>query len=370
MTSTLAAINDLRRHVDSMRPELERAARDVIDSGWFVLGAQVDAFESEFAAYCGSEHCIGVANGTDALELALRALGIGQGHRVATVANAGLYSTTAITAAGATPIYVDVDPATLLVDRDDLARAVDRERPHAVIVTHLFGRLADMASVLAICAARCVPIVEDCAQAHGAARDGHKAGTFGDVGCYSFYPTKNLGALGDGGAIVTRSAEIARNVRSLRQYGWTDKYHAALGGGRNSRLDEMQAAFLRVALPRLDDWNAQRLRIARRLAEGIDHRDVIGPRLDADAYVAHLFVVRSAYRDSLAAALRAAGIATDVHYPVPDHRQPAFAKTIGAAPSLPTTERCCNEVLTLPCFPEMTDAEADAVIAAVNAWRR
>jgi dTDP-4-amino-4,6-dideoxygalactose transaminase len=281
-----------------------------------------------------------------------------------------MYSTVAILAVGATPVYVDIDPTTLVIDADALARVIDLEHPDAVIVTHLYGRLADMDRVASICAPRNVRVIEDCAQAHGAARGGRKAGAFGDIGCFSFYPTKNLGALGDGGAIVTRSAELADTVRKLRQYGWTGKYRATIAGGRNSRLDEMQAAFLRVALKRLDEWNARRRDVARRLAERIDHRDVAAPPLDGDAYVAHLFVVRSASRDGLAAALRAVGIATDVHYPVPDYRQPAVSGAIEAPQSLPETERCCDDVLTLPCFPEMTDDEADAVAVAVNAWRR
>src|SRR6266545_565667 len=188
-----------------MRPELEQAARAVIGSGRFVLGEQVAAFEAEYAAYCGVEHCVGVANGTEALELGLKALGIGPGHHVATVANAGMYATVAILAVGATPSYVDVDALTLLIDPAALADRVDRERPDALIVTHLYGRLNDMERVLAICAHRDIPVIEDCAQAHGAARGGRKAGAFGDIGCFSFYPTKNLGALGDGGAVVSRS---------------------------------------------------------------------------------------------------------------------------------------------------------------------
>ncbi len=280
-----------------------------------------------------------------------------------------MYATVAILAVGATPSYVDVDAVTLLIDPAALADRVDRERPDALIVTHLYGRLNDMERVLAICAHRDIPVIEDCAQAHGAARGGRKAGAFGDIGCFSFYPTKNLGALGDGGAVVTRSTDIADRIRKLRQYGWSGKYRAALAGGRNSRLDEMQAAFLRVALKRLDGWNQRRREIAARLAQRIDHRDVICPPLDADAYVAHLFAVRSSQRDALATALRAGGIATDVHYPLPDYRQPAIAGLIADLPSLPVTDSACDEVLTLPCFPEMTDDEVDAVVDCVNAWR-
>jgi dTDP-4-amino-4,6-dideoxygalactose transaminase len=363
----LDAINDLRRHTASQGDAVRAAVARVVDSGWFILGRELQSFEAEFAAYCGSPHCIGVANGTDALELALRACGVGPGGRVLTVANAGAYSTTAIHAAGGEPVYVDVDDDTLLVDEAELRRRLDGEPVAALIVTHLYGRLVPGIDAIARAARRArVPLIEDCAQAHGARLGGRMAGSFGDVGCFSFYPTKNLGALGDGGALVTGSAELGEQLRMLRQYGWAGKYRIERAGGRNSRLDEMQAAVLRAKLPMLDGWNERRRDIARRFSGGIRQPKLRCPRHFGEDCVAHLYVVRTAERQSLQAHLRARGIASDIHYPLPDYRQPAFAAGPGSVN--PVAERACDEVLTLPCFPEMTDDEVAAVVDAVNAW--
>ena len=252
-------LNDLERHNRPLLEELEAAVRAALGSGWYILGPRVWEFEAAFAAYCGAGECIGVGNGTDALELALRALGAGPGDVVAAAANAGGYGTAAILATGAEPLYVDVDPATMLMDARALRAAVT-PRTRAVLVTHLYGHMADMPALLE--AAAGVPVIEDCAQAHGARLEGRHAGTWGAAGCFSFYPTKNLGALGDGGAVVTSGGELAARLRALRQYGWTAKYTAAVPGGRNSRLDELQAAVLLAKLPRLDAWNRRRGEIA------------------------------------------------------------------------------------------------------------
>jgi dTDP-4-amino-4,6-dideoxygalactose transaminase len=363
----LKSINDLHRHTQPIQAELAAAVGRVLQSGWFVLGPEVTAFEQEFAAWCGTAHCVSLANGTDALELALRALDIGPGKTVLTVANAGMYSSVAILATGATPLYADVAPDTLLLDSAALPLLLDRHRVDAIIVTHLYGLLADIEHIAQIARARGIPLVEDCAQAHGARRQGRKAGAFGDIACFSFYPTKNLGALGDGGAIVTSSQGLADRVRQFRQYGWSGKYSVTLAGGRNSRLDEMQAAILRVKLPLLDQWNARRRDIANRYSHGIANPKVIAQQAHGGEYVAHLYVVRSAERDRLRQHLAEAGIPSDVHYPVPDYAQAAY-RHLYAGTRLPVTEQACAEVLTLPCFPEMTDAEVDAVIARVNAW--
>ena len=357
-------LNDLRRvhapHASALRAAYER----VFSRGAFVLGDEVRAFEQDFAAYCGSRECIGVANGSDALEIALRAVGVSAGDRVATVANAAMYSTLAIRAVGAVPTYVDVDEATLTMAPDAL-RALERTAIRAIIVTHLYGRLADMTSIVGHARRRGVPLIEDCAQAHGAAREGTRAGAFGTLATFSFYPTKNLGALGDGGAVTTSDADIAQAVRELRQYGWRGKYRVDRAGGRNSRLDELQAAFLRVQLPSLDDANARRREIVNRYATQIRHRSIRPPPPAGEDCVAHLAVLRTSDREALRAHLSACGVATDVHYPIPDHRQRVME---GSNVSLPVTERACDEVLTLPCFPGMTQAEADAVIDACNAW--
>jgi len=360
-------LNDLARHHVPLRSELDAAMARVHDRGWYILGPEVDAFEREFAAYCDTGHCIAVGNGTDALELSLRALAIGPGDEVVTVANAGMYATTAIRAAGAVPAYVEIDESTQLMDLEALVAGLGA-RTRAVIVTHLYGRLADVASIVRIAGERGVAVIEDCAQAHGARVAGGMAGTHGALGCFSFYPTKNLGAIGDAGAVVTGDRELAAKLRALRTYGWGAKYHCTMAGGMNSRMDELQAAVLRVKLPRLDGWNRRRRDIAARYGRALIHPDIVlPPPASAESDVAHLFVVRTSQRTSLRAHLAAAGVATDIHYPIPDHRQPGAG---GAPPSgLPRTERACAEVLSLPCYPELTDAEIDAVATACNQWR-
>jgi aminotransferase EvaB len=358
--------NDLRRSVDAQAGALEAAARSVLKRGWFVLGEALAQFESAFARYCGTAECVGVANGTDALELALRAVGVAAGDRVACVANAGFYAPTAILALGAQPQFIDVDPATLLLDGEQ-ARGALGAGVKALVVTHLYGRLAPIEALLARAAECGVPIVEDCAQAHGASRGGRRAGSFGAIGCFSFYPTKNLGALGDGGACVTSDAALAARLRALRQYGWAGKYRIELPGGRNSRLDELQAALLSVRLAGLDAGNARRREIAARYAARIRQPAVTLPPAAGPDDVVHLYVVRSPARDRLAAHLRAHGVGCDVHYPIPDHRQPAYRKRF-ASLRLEHTERACEQVLSLPCFPELADREVDEVAAVVNAF--
>ena len=363
------AINDLRRHTAQLDSELRDCVARVIDSGWFILGRELEAFEGEFARYCGAEHCIGVGNGTDALELALRACGVGQGGRVLTVANAGAYGTTAIRAVGGEPVFVDVRDDTLLIDETEAVREISSTNPPAaVIVTHLYGRMVPGIEAIAAAARDAgVPLIEDCAQSHGARIGGRRAGTFGDYGCFSFYPTKNLGALGDGGALITSGTPRRDRVRMLRQYGWAGKYRIELAGGRNSRLDEMQAAVLRTKLPRLDGWNERRREIARQLGHGIRHPRVKCPQRFGEDYVAHLYVVRTADRQSLQAHLRSRGIASDVHYPLLDYQQPGF-RIDATRHRNPNAEKACQEVLTLPCFPEMSDGEVSAVVDAVNSW--
>jgi dTDP-4-amino-4,6-dideoxygalactose transaminase len=366
----MIALNDLARHHAPLRAELDAAIARVLDGGRFILGPEVEAFEREFAAYCGARSCVAVGNGTDALELALRALGVGAGDEVATVANAGGYSTSAIRAAGATPVYIDVESETLGIDPRALEAGITA-RTRAVVVTHLYGRLADVDAIARVARERGVAVVEDCAQAHGARYAGKKAGTFGVLGCFSFYPTKNLGALGDAGALVTDDRTLHARLLQLRTYGWRSKYHSAIAGGMNSRMDELQAAVLRVMLPHLDAWNDRRRDIARRYADAIAHPDLALPPIatgaQAEGDVVHLYVVRTAARESLRSHLAAAGIGTDIHYPVPDHRQPS---AVAGAPitRLDKTERACTEVLTLPCYPELTDPEIAAVALACNRW--
>jgi aminotransferase EvaB len=364
----IAGVNDLRRHIGPLHGELTEAADRVISSGWFVLGREVESFETQFAAYCDVAHCVGVANGTEALELALKVLGIGAGARVATTANAGMYSTAAILALGATPVYVDIDPDTYLLCPEALSHTVSRGAIAAVVVTHLYGAMANMSEIMKLTNALAIPVIEDCAQAHGATFQGRKAGSFGILGTFSFYPTKNLGALGDGGAIVTDSDDLASRLRHLRQYGWTRRYHAVLAGGRNSRLDEIQAALLKVMLPKLDRWNARRREIARLYSTALRTSRIVCPRSADGGDVVHLYVVRAKDREAFRTFLKTSGIPSDVHFPTPDYRQPAVAAVLESMPRLDVTEMACQEVVSLPCFPELTDPEVALVIERINAW--
>lgn len=367
MNSQVIPINSLQRHVAALQGVLVQAVGDVIASGHFVLGSHVAAFEAEFAAYCGVDHCVGVANGTDALELALKAVGVGAGDKVVVAANAAMYGTTAVFACRAEPVFVDVLPGEATLDPkaiEDVFRTSAGIK--AILVTHLYGRLARMVEICRIAQAHGAMIVEDCAQAHGArAGDGRRAGALGDIASFSFYPTKNLGAIGDGGAIVCKDPVFAVRARRLRQYGWAGKYENALMGGRNSRLDEIQAAMLSVMLPCLDVWNARRRQIALRYSEGIRSDSIELPPAAGEENVVHLYVVRSDRRPALREHLSAHGIQSDVHYPIPDHRQPCHALRY-ADLVLPTTEREAERVLSLPCFPEMTDDEVSRVIDACS----
>ncbi len=367
-------VNDIARHVAPLTAEISDCLNRVVSSGWFVLGREVSAFEAEFAAYLDVPHCVGVASGSDALELALRAVGVARGDRVVTVANAGGYATLAALAIGATPVYVDVDPATLLMRPVEVERLLASCRhdsvPRALIVTHLYGHVADVVALRELAQRFGVRVVEDCAQAHGASLDGRRCGGLGDAAAFSFYPTKNLGALGDGGAVTTRDAAVAARVRALRQYGWSAKYRADEPGGRNSRLDEVQAAVLRLLLPRLDGWNARRRAIAalyRERLAGHHESTPVGSGRVGD--VSHLFVVRTPRREALQRGLADQGIATEVHYPVPDGDQPAVRAQLGPGAGrdhLPVTTAACREVLSLPCFPELEDAEVVRVAEAVT----
>jgi dTDP-4-amino-4,6-dideoxygalactose transaminase len=362
---------DLRRQAAELQHELAAAAARVIASGWYILGSEVTAFEQAFAAYCGAAHCVGVASGFDALYLALAALDIGPGDEVVTVANACVYQVAAILQAGARPVLVDIDPATQNMDTDALAAAIS-PRTRAILPVHLYGRLADMGAILAIAGRHGLPVVEDAAQAHGAwSRDGagsiRRAGAWGLCGCFSFYPSKNLGAVGDGGAIVTSDEALAARLRRLRMYGWGEKYVAVESGGRNSRLDELQAALLAVKLAHLDSWNAARRERAGWYAELLAGAPLELPA-DDPGHVYHLYVAASDRRDDLRRHLRTAGIATDVHYPLPAHLQPAYAHLGYRTGDLPHTERQAGRVLSLPLYPELSRAEVERVAGAVREW--
>lgn len=360
-------INNLSARLARYRPLLEEATQRVLASGWLVLGPETAEFEKEFAAYVGVDFAVGVGNGSDAIELALRALGVEAGDGVATVANAGMYTCGSLLHLGATPYFMDVDLHTQCVSVAEVEKALEKG-VRALVVTHLYGRAVPGIELIAkLCADRGVPLIEDCAQAHGAGVAGRRVGAFGQAACFSFYPTKNLGGLGDGGAVVCRDLKTDQALRQLRQYGWSQKYNVTYPGGRNSRLDELQSAYLRAFLPHLDTDNARRRHLAQSYVRGLVNPWVRVPADLGENHVVHLFVVLVEARESLAAHLRNKGIATDVHYPIPDHRQPILAgNTISA---LPCTDLLATQVLTLPCYPEMTEQDVAQVVEAVNSWR-
>lgn len=348
--------------------EIREAMDRVLRGGHYILGPEVGGFEEEFSAYQGGGHTVGVANGTEALELALRAVGLKAGDAVATVANTVTATVTAIAEIGARPVFVEIDAATMLMDAGGLEAVLEREAGavKAVVPVHLYGQMADMAEICAVAKRHGATVVEDCAQAHGASIGGRKAGTWGGAAAFSFYPTKNLGALGDGGGVFTRDAALAERVRLMRQYGWRARYVAETAG-RNSRLDELQAAVLRVKLRSLDTENARRGELAARYRgrlAGITGLTLPEVRAGAEA-VWHQFAVRTAKREALREWLLAKEIVCGVLYPLPMHRQPAFED---GALSLPETERACAEVLCLPCHPGLTVADVDMVCEEVVRW--
>jgi len=358
---------NFRAHAGEIRAAIERVLAD----GHYILGPEVEAFEREFADYHGGGHTLGVANGTDALELALRAVGVQRGDAVATVANTASATVAAIAEIGARPVFVEIDEATMTMSAAALADAFAGAggRIKAVVPVHLYGHPADLPAIGPLAMSYGAVVVEDCAQAHGATIAGRRIGTWGAAAAFSFYPTKNLGAIGDGGAVFTRDKALAGRVRLLRQYGWRQRY-VSESAGRNSRLDEMQAAILRVKLKYLDAENARRGEFAARYVEQLGdpalqlRLPVVAPRMQS---VWHQFVVRTPRRDALLAHLAEFSIRCGVLYPVPAHRQPAFAQPDVA---LPVTERACAEVLCLPCHPDLAMADVDRVCTTILGWSR
>ena len=347
-----------------------RAIREAMDRvvarGWFVLGPEVEAFETEFAAASGAAHAVGVGTGTDAIALTLRGLGVGAGDEVITAPLSAAYSALAIMMADATPVFADIDPLRLTLDASAVERAIT-PRTKAILPVHLYGQAADMDALSAVAWHHGLALVEDCCQAHLATANGRPVGTIGIAGAFSFYPTKNLGALGDGGAVVTNDRALADRLRRLRNGGQIDRYHHETFGV-NSRLDEMQAAVLRARLPRLAEWTARRRALANRYRSALAGAPVdVPPAFDA-GHVYHLFVVRSTERAALQAHLTARGIETLIHYPVPIPRQPALA---AVSPAMcPNTDRACAQVLSLPLSPALSDADVDTVASAVSAFMK
>lgn len=356
---------DLKAAYHRLRPEIDAAVAAALEGGWYILGNEVKAFEAEFAAWLGVSDVVGVASGTDAVLLALRACGIGPGDEVITVSHTAVASVAAVELSGASPRLVDIDPATYTLDPAGLAEAIT-SRTKAVVPVHLYGCPADMDAILAVAREHGLLVVEDCAQAHGARYRGRLAGTMGDAAAFSFYPTKNLGAVGDGGAVATNRPDVAARLRLLRQYGWRERYISDIPG-YNSRLDELQAAVLRVRLRHLDEENDARRRLAAVYDDALAGLPLERPHARPDdRHVYHLYVVRSERRDALRAYLAARGIGTAIHYPVPVHRQPAYLRLSAGLGGLPGTEAAARSVLSLPMFPDLSP-ESAATVAKVIA---
>jgi dTDP-4-amino-4,6-dideoxygalactose transaminase len=362
MTPILAV--DLKSQYQTLHTEIDSAVSRVFESGIFILDREVRAFEAEFAAYCGVHYGIGVNSGTDALLLALLAGGIKEGDEVITVSHTAVATVAAIELAGARPVLVDIDLGSYTMD-PKLFEAAITPRTKAVIPVHLYGCPADLAPILEIARRWNIFVVEDCAQAHGALYQEKRIGSWGDIAAFSFYPTKNLGAYGDGGGVVTNDSGLAERVSLLRQYGWKERYISSLKG-LNSRLDELQAAILRVKLSHLDSWNTQRQTLAHLYTELLQGRDLVLPseRIDA-THVYHQYVVRHPERDRLKAFLSEQGISSYIHYPVPVHLQSAYADLGYAKGSLPNTEVAADQVLSLPLHPDLTEDSVHEVSQAI-----
>jgi dTDP-4-amino-4,6-dideoxygalactose transaminase len=351
-------VNPLLLGYHARKEEIDSAIARVLESGRYILGPEVEAFEQEFAAFVGVGQCVGVGNGTDALELALRALGIGSGDVVITTSNTAVATVAAIELAGATPLLVDVDDETLTLSPSALEQALTTTRAAAVIPVHLYGQPADMPAICAVAAKHQLCVIEDCAQAHGATIQQRQVGTWGDAAAFSFYPTKNLAAFGDGGAVVTNDPQLATRLRELRMYGWRERYISE-SAGMNTRLDELQAAILRVQLRHLPHDNNRRREIAARYSHSL------GKPAPPAGHVYHQYVIRSSRRDELRHHLRERGIETAILYPQPIHQQPAYRGRIATAGELPVTERAARELLCLPIHPWLSDSDADRVAAAI-----
>ena len=343
---------------------IEAAMKRVLDSGWYIRGVEVAAFEKEFSEYCGVAHCVGVANGLDALVLILRAYGIGTGDEVIVPSNTYIASMLAISQVGATPVFVEPDISTYNLDPNLIAEHVN-ERTKAILVVHLYGRAGEMVAINSIAREHGLKVIEDCAQAHGATENGRRVGNLGDAAGFSFYPGKNLGALGDGGAVTTNDVELADRIRTLANYGSEKKYQN-LYKGFNSRLDELQAAILRVKLSVLDDDNEIRRKRAERYLEALSHPEIIlpGQPKDRDSHVWHIFAIRHPDRDGLQARLAKSGIQTVIHYPIPPHRQACYREMTGC--EFPISEEIHRTVISLPLSPIIGEAEIDYIVNSLD----
>jgi len=349
------------------KEEIDDAIMQVLDRGWYILGKEVEAFEDEFSAYIGTKYGIGVGSGTEGLHLSLTACGIGIGDEVITVSHTAVATVAAIEQAGATPVMVDIEPDFFTIDPQKITNAIT-SKTKAIIPVHLYGQPVDLYPILEIASTFELRVIEDCAQAHGATFKGKRVGAYGDLACFSFYPTKNLGALGDGGIIVTDQPELAHRLSLLREYGWAERYVSFISGW-NSRLDEIQAAILRVKLRYLDQDNAARNRIAEIYQDGLSDCGIILPICRKEAsHVYHQYVIRTPRRDALKQHLKEKGIAALIHYPAPVHLNPAYQDRLAGRENLKETERAAQEILSLPIYPELKKKDIQTVIEGVRTF--
>jgi dTDP-4-amino-4,6-dideoxygalactose transaminase len=361
-------INDFKVFSKLNKKKLIMSFSKVLRSGNYVLSNEVKNFEKRFSNYLKINFCVSLANGTDAIEIALRACGIKKNDPVATAANAGMYTTTAVLSIGAKPLFIDVDLNTNSICYNQACHAISKGAK-AIVVTHLYGLAnPDIKKIAQICKKKKIFLIEDCAQAHGAKIGNNFVGSFGDAATFSFYPTKNLGALGDGGAIVTNKNRIAKIALKLRQYGWSSKYKTSIAGGRNSRLDEIQASFLSNLLLNLDKLNKKRRVIANFYSKMIKNKNIITPKQQGTNFVAHQYVIRTNKRNSLIKWLNKSNINSVVHYPIPDHKQNILKKYYSKE-ILTNTEKLSREVLSIPCHPYLKHNEIKKILKVLNSWR-
>ncbi|HTR80576.1 MAG TPA: DegT/DnrJ/EryC1/StrS family aminotransferase [Bacteroidota bacterium] len=356
---------DLKRHYVSIKDEVDEAIAETLSSGWFILGKKLEEFEKSFADYCGARFCVGVASGTDALQVALRAAGVGGGDEVVTAANTCVPTVSAISMAGARLVLVDVDEKNYTMDYRDLEKKVS-SRTKAIIPVHLYGQSADLDAIRSIAGKRGITVIEDAAQAHGTEYRGKRIGSLSPMTCFSFYPSKNLGAFGDGGAVTTNDETLAHRLRMLRNYGQERRYYHAIKG-TNSRLDEIQAAVLSVKLRYLEAWNERRQAIAREYNRLITNPAVSKPvEMEYGRHNYHLFVVRTKDRSAMQARLASAGIETIIHYPIPVHLQESYLDLGYKLGDFPVAEEVSNEIFSLPIFPELRDDEVSYIAHHIN----
>lgn len=355
---------DLKRQYEQLREQIDRATREVYESSWFILGQQVKCFEVNFAKYCDAKYAVGVGSGTEALHLALLACGVQPGDEVITVANTCVPTLSAVSFAGAVPVFVDIDEKTFTINPALIEERIT-PKTRAILPVHLYGQCADMKPILEIAHKYGLAIVEDCAQAHGSLYEGCMAGTIGDIGAFSFYPSKNLGAFGDGGLVLTNDETIVQTVLKLRNYGQEKRYYHSIKGF-NSRLDELQAAILNAKLPYLNDWNQRRRQIAKLYHQAFSQLGICCPLETPERFhVYHLYVLRVRERERFQKLLAEKGVATLIHYPIPVHWQESYTECRVQSKYLPITERLAGEIVSLPLYPELIDEEVEYVIKTV-----